>query len=342
MAAALSISLRPKWAIWVALLSGLSVSSCGRGPANADEPTFAGDTIRIIVGFASGGTYDLHARLAARHLGRHLPGQPVVIVENMPGAGGIVAANYLSHVAAPDGKTIAMLAESNVADLANSHLVDQLHFLGSPSPIVPVFVFSPRSGIGSVDDWRHARRPPRFASSGVRAMTSVVPRVAAAALGLPMTMVQGYAGSSEMRLALEGGEVDAVCLSWDTLHKVFGSSPVNVVLQFSPVPIAGLAAPDARTIATDPRTSELLEAAIYDMNPLGRFLAVPRAVPEARLRMLRDALMQTWADPAFVAEAAAAGLVIQPVAGDALEQSVQALAGRREVVSRINTLLSEQ
>lgn len=114
---------------------------------------------------------------------------------------------------------------------------------------------------------------------------------------------------------------------------------MNVVLQFSPTPIAGVEAPDARTLVTDPAKRDLLQAAVYDMTSLGRFLAVPRAVPEPRLVLLRKALMDTWADPAFVAEAKAAGLFIQPVPGDALEQSVQTLSARREVISGIDRLL---
>ncbi len=163
--------------------------SCGRSDDPAALHSFANQTVRIIVGFSPGGNYDLHARVLANHLGRHLPGQPAVVVENMPGAGAKVAANYLAHVARPDGLTIGHLAETNAADAVESALMRRLLILVSPAPIVPVFAFSGQSGIATVDDWRRAKRPPRIGGSGPGASTFVVPHLASRALGLPMQIV---------------------------------------------------------------------------------------------------------------------------------------------------------
>jgi hypothetical protein len=176
------------------LMAAVALMSACQLPANdTGLHTFEGTSIRIIVGFAPGGSYDLHGRLIAAHMGRYLPGQPTVTVENIPGAGGAVEARYLTNVATPDGLTIGLLAETSAVDVVESSLVDQVQLLGSPASTTPVLVFSKRSGIATLDDWWRADRPPKIASSGPRAVTFVVPRIATAALGLIVLRVQGRA-----------------------------------------------------------------------------------------------------------------------------------------------------
>jgi tripartite-type tricarboxylate transporter receptor subunit TctC len=303
--------------------------------------SFANQTVRIIVGFSPGGNYDLHARVMANHLGRHLPGHPAVVVENMPGAGGRVATNYLAHVARPDGLTIGHLAETNAADAVESDLMHRLLILVSPAPIVPVFVFSSQSGIASVDDWRRAKRPPRIASSGPGASTFVVPHLAKRALGLPMQIVSGYSGSAEMRLALEGGEVDGICLNAEVVKETIGATPnARAVLRFSNDPIAGLDAPDAMSLATGADARALLETGVYAIGPLSRFYAAPRNIPAERAALLREGLARTLADAQFLAAAATAGLTIAPVSADVIEEQLRAIAARRQVLDEIRSILS--
>ena len=211
--------------------------------------------------------------------------------------------------------------------------------LGSPGPPPQVVLFSGRSGITTVEAWRHAPKPPRFGSGGPPAPPYVAPLIAAAALGLPIQMVSGYANSADVRLALDGGEIDAVCVSLDAYHTSFQSADVRAVLRFSAAPIPGLDAPDAMSIAGDARARELLETGIYMMAPMVRFYVVPRGTPPARVALLREALEKTWVDPHFLTDARAAGLTIEPVTAAALEQTVATLAARPATLRDLRSIL---
>jgi tripartite-type tricarboxylate transporter receptor subunit TctC len=315
-------------------------ASCDQSSHEHGAETFARQTVRILVAFGPGGSYDLHARLVARYLGRYLPGTPDVIVENKPGAGGAVAANYLASVAKPDGRTIGHLVETSAASAVESDLLNRMIFLGSPGPSVPVMVFSQRSGIANIEDWRRAAVPPRIGSSGPRAQSYVVPRIAQAALGLPMQIISGYAGSAEIRMALENGEADAICVSADAFKTVFGSdSGAKVVLRFATAPIPGFDAPDALSLAGDQRARELLDVGVYAVTALARFYALPPNVPAQRVTLLRDAFNRTWTDTSFLAEAQAAGLVIAPVSAAILEQTLRTLATRQDVLRALRSIL---
>ncbi len=196
-----------------AVLAMLACVGCQTTRREGVTSTFAGETLKIVVGFSQGGPYDVHARLLAAHLGRYLPGEPAVVVENMQGAGGALAARHLANVVKPDGLTIGLLTETDIAETVDSNLLGRIALLGSPSSSAQVVVFSKKSGITSIDDWRRVTSPPRFASTGPRTPMYVAPIVASRALGLPVRMVTGYGTSAEARLALETGEADAVCLT---------------------------------------------------------------------------------------------------------------------------------
>jgi tripartite-type tricarboxylate transporter receptor subunit TctC len=211
--------------------------------------------------------------------------------------------------------------------------------LGSPGPPPQFVLFSGRSGITTVEAWRHATKPPRFGSGGPPAPPYVVPLIAAAALGLPIQMVSGYPNSADVRLALDGGEVDAVAVSLDAYHTSFQSADVRAVLRFSATPIPGLEAPDALSIAGDARARELLETGIYMLAPMVRFYVVPRGTPAARVALLREALEKTWLDPHFLSDARAAGLTIDPVTAAALEQTAATLAARPATIKDLRSIL---
>ena len=258
----------------------------------------------------------------------------------MPGAGGALAANYIAHAAPSDGFTIGLLAEVNAPALATGNLLNDVHFLGSPAATVPVMVFSKRSGIATLDDWRRRPVPPRIASSGPRAVTDVVPRVVAATLSLPATMVTGYTGTSEIRHAMENGEVDGVCLTLDSVRPLFGSpSAVDQVLQFSRSPQDNPDIPDALSLATQESATRSSRPASMRWRLLVRFLAAPKGVRADLVALLRAGLLQTWSDAAFLEAANEIGIEIKPVTADRLEQTVRHLAADKSVVAELRSIL---
>jgi tripartite-type tricarboxylate transporter receptor subunit TctC len=327
----------------VPLATALAVLACAAAchspESGASSTIFRASNLRIIVGFRAGGPYDLHARVLAKYLGKYLPEHPDVIVENMPGASGAVAVRHLSTQTKADGLTIGQMTGTNVSELITSNVLDAFSILGSPGPPPQVVLFSRRSGITTVDAWRHAPKPPRFASSGPSTLQYVAPSIAAAAFGLPIQMVSGYANSPEMRMALDAGEVDAVCVSLDAYHTSFQLADARAVLRFSAAPIPGLDVPDAMSIAADARARELLETGIYMMAPMVRFYVVPRGTPAARVASLREALEKTWVDPQFLADARAAGLSIDPVTAAALEQTLARLGARPATIRDLRAIL---
>ena len=331
---------RLAWAGVVLILLAGGLAACHPSAPVGSSLSFTGATIRIIVGFAPGGTYDLHARLVAGHLGHYLPGQPTVLVENMTGAGGALASNYLATAAAPDGLTIGLIAETNAAEVAASKLLDRLALLGSPAASTPLMVFSKRSRITSIDDWRRAPAPLRIASSGRRATTFVVPRLIASILQLPTRVVSGYSGTAEIRLALDSGEADGVCVTADSVTTLFGSfDAVRVVLRFGSAALPDLSVPDALSLAPDSHARRLLETGVYDMSPLIRVFAAPRAVPGPVLALLRDALARTWSDPQFLDEARKAGLVIAPVSAEKVEETARKVSMAADALPELDKIL---
>ena len=334
------MSVRRAIVLLVTALAALACdAACQRADGGASRTIFSGSSLRIIVGHRAGGPYDVHARVLAKHLGNYLPGHPDVIVENMPGASGAIAVKHLANLPKTDGFTIGQLTVTSAADMIASDMLGRFDVLGSPGPPPQVILFSGRSGITTVEAWRHASRPPRFGSGGPTAPPFVVPLIVAAALGLPIQMVSGYANSADVRLAFDGGEIDAVCLSVDAYYTAFRSSDARAVLRFSAAPIPGLDAPDAMSLATTERARELLETGIYMMAPMVRYYVVPRGVPIARLALLREALEKTWVDPQFLTDARAAGLTIEPVTAGALEQIVAKIAARPATISALRSIL---
>jgi len=322
-----------------ALAALACAAACNSPEGVASDTTAGGSQLRIIVGFSAGGPYDLHARILAKHLGSYLPGHPDIIVETMPGASGAVARKYLATQAKTDGLTIGLFSQTSAADLIESNVLGPFEILGSPGPPPQIVLFGRRSGITTVEEWRRAAKPPRFGSNGPPTPPYVQPLIAAAALGLPIQMVSGYANGADIRLAIDGGEVDAVSVSLDAYHTTYQSADVRAVLRFSVAPIPGFDVPDAMSIAGDERARELLETGIYMMAPMIRFYVVPRAAPAARVALLREAMEKTWIDPHFLEDARAAGFSIDPVSAREMQQTMAKLGERPAIIRDLRTIL---
>src|SRR5262245_30401839 len=200
--------------------SGVLVS-VGGGGGHA-QTFYAGKTVRINVGFAAGGGYDTYARLLSRHLGRHIPGNPTLIVDNLPGAGSLIAANHLYRVAKPDGLTLAHF--NGVLFLGQVLGQPGIEFDSRKFELIGAAVKEDVAGemtraseITSVEKWMGAKTPVKLGGVAPGAAPDNTARILKAALGLPIQLVSGYKGTAEIRLAAEAGEIAGACWAWDSM-----------------------------------------------------------------------------------------------------------------------------
>ncbi|MGN6718461.1 MAG: Bug family tripartite tricarboxylate transporter substrate binding protein [Candidatus Binatia bacterium] len=285
---------------------------------------FRDKTLTFIVGYSPGGTYDQYTRLLARHIGKHVSGNPTRVVENMPGAGGIIAANHLYNRVKPDGLTIAawaspLILQQIMGNEATKFDARKVGWLGIPGPYDTACHFNQQSGIKSVDDWFAAKRPLKIASIGPGTSLSDVPKLLKAALNLPLEMVEGYKGGAEARLAVESGEVDGLCASWQATkvswRNQMETGKIHVVLQATlkshpelkkvPLAINYAKTEEARTLL---RVADNVH--VYQFP----FSTAPGTPPD-RLQVLQQAFVETLRDPELIGEAKKADLEIAPVDG---------------------------
>ncbi len=321
------------------------------GAALAQDDFYRGKTVRIIVGFSAGGGFDAFARTLGRHLGRHLPGAPTVIVENMPGAGSLIAANHLYKVAKPDGLTIGHF----IGGLFLGQVLGQkgiefdarkFEFVGAPAFDHVVCAMAKASGITSVDKWMAAPTPVKMGGVAPGASTpDNGTRAVKAALGLPIQLVTGYKGTADIRLAIESGELAGVCFNWGSIRatwrKALDTGEVAVVLQVAPKSHPELTGvPLAIDLAKTDEARRTLEVAVHTDSAIVRSLTLPPGTPKDRVQLVRQAFAATLRDPAFLAEAEKAKLEIEPVPGDELERVVQRLFTlEAPVIARLRTIL---
>jgi tripartite-type tricarboxylate transporter receptor subunit TctC len=325
-------------------LAGIApISVCGAQDA-ADF--YRGRTMRILVGTAVGGDYDTQARLISRHIGRHVPGEPSVIVENMTGAGGMNMANYLFSLAPKDGTTIAVLPNNFPAlqwagGRGIQFDVAQFGWLGGLTTETETMVAWHASGVKTLDDVK--RQEVIAGATGRGAITYTFPAMMNTLLGTKFKIVTGYTGGSDVNLAMERGEVVARINSWTswkaTKPEWVQNGWINVLVQ------AGRRHPDLANVpslepmARSPEDRQLMEVVNLG-NQLGRPLATPPGVPAERLKVLREAFRKTSADPKLVAEAASMRMELSPSTGEEMQEKIgRVLNTPKELVARAKDFL---
>jgi tripartite-type tricarboxylate transporter receptor subunit TctC len=302
----------------------LTSIAIGFGTAAQAQEFYRDKIVTFIVGYSPGGTYDQYTRLIARHISKHIPGGPTGVVENMTGAGGIIAANHLYNRVKPDGLTVGAWA----APLILQHVMGneatkfdgrKVGWVGIPGPYDTACHFSRESGIKTVDDWFAAKRPAKISSIGPGTSLSDVPKLLKAALGLPLEIVEGYKGGAEARLAVENGEVDGLCASWQATkvswRSQMESGKIRVVLQATLKSHPDLKdVPLANNYAKTEEARTLLKVA--DNVHVYQFpYSVAPGTPTERLQILQQAFIRTLRDPELLAEAKKAQLEVDPIDG---------------------------
>jgi tripartite-type tricarboxylate transporter receptor subunit TctC len=303
--------------------------------AHAAPPFYEGKTIRIIVGHSAGGGFDTYARMVGRHLGKHLPGNPTVIVENMVGAGSLIAGKFLYSRAKPDGLTLGTLTSQLVmAQILGREGVDidtrRFEWIGVPVQDHVVCVFTKSSGITSMEKWIASKTPLKMGGTAPGDTTADVPRVLKAALNLPIHLVEGYKGTAEIRLASESGEVAGSCWQWEaikvTWSKALESGDVAVVLQATPKPVPELPkVPLATSYAKTEEARQLIKIGIYEPASITRPFFLPPGTPNEQVQTLRKAFQATMKDPELLEEAKKSKLDINPMTGEEVEGIIKEL-----------------
>jgi tripartite-type tricarboxylate transporter receptor subunit TctC len=293
---------------------------------------FKGKTIRVVVGYAPGGGYDLYARVIARHIGKHIAGNPAFIVENMPGAGSLVAANHLYKIAKPDGLTIGHFNGSLFQLQALGHKEiefdsGKFEYVGSVAKVEIACGFSKAIGIDSVEKWLAMKVPPRMGATAPGTGGHDVSRILNATIGLPMQLVLGYKSTGEMRVAVERGELNGLCTGWESFKSLWKSmierGDLVIVLQALPKAHADLPnVPLAVNFVKTDEDRQLVQVGIHDVTAASRPFVLPPGTPKERVHALRKAFAATMTDSGFLADAERSNLDINPLSGEELERTV--------------------
>jgi tripartite-type tricarboxylate transporter receptor subunit TctC len=317
-----------------ALWFGLVVSGIALQTARADsvEDFYRGKTLNMVCSSSAGGGYDTLTRAVARHLGKHIPGHPSVVVRNLPGAGGIVATRYIAKTAARDGLTIAGVQNNTPFEpLFGTKQADydatKLTWLGTPSVETGLLLVWHTSPIKSLEDAK--THEMTAGASGLNSAPSFYARLLNELLGTKIKIILGFPGQNEAYLAMERGELDAPygVTFWSSLTSTkaewIRDKKIRILVQYGPEKEAALPdVPYGPDLVKDPADKALFEAA-YAPLAAGRPFVAPPDLPPQRAAALRAAMLATFKDPEFLAEAKKLRLEInKPTSGEAMQAQV--------------------
>jgi tripartite-type tricarboxylate transporter receptor subunit TctC len=320
----------------------LAILAAGGANAQPLEQFFARRSITIVIGYTAGGSYDLYGRVVARHLGKHIPGQPTVIAQNMPGAGSLKAANYLYEVAPKDGTTLGVIVESAALEQALANPAVQYDaakfgYVGRVATSNNIFMQWHTAKVQSLADAKHSESS--LAGTGPGSIAETVPRLLNALTGTRFKLVSGYPASSEAMLAMERGEVDGASSSWTAVNvgkqAWLREGKIRIILQTTPARTAEL--PDAPSLGEigDTPEDKLVFGLYASGSAIGRSLLAPPDLPAERLQALRDAFQAMVRDSEFIADLQRLNVELDPLPGAAVaELAARALAAPAAVRER--------
>jgi len=307
---------------------------------------YQGKTMRLIVGSAPGGGYDTYTRLIARHIGHHIAGEPATVVENMPGAGGLIAANFLYKRADPDGLTVAVFNNSNVVQkgLGDPRVnipFDKLGWVGAPSVGAPVCMVMGFTGLKTLDDVLHTKRTLKMGANRAGSAGYDLPLILNETLGTKFDVIGGYKGTSKIRVALQSRELDGFCSQWESM-RVTARSMLDAKGDKKLIPFVINEKWEDPEVKDLPLFKDVIKDAkkfaIYkawaDQMDFQRPLSVPPKTPNDRLAILRKAFADTLKDPALLTEAKKSKLVITYVSGERTAELVHEILATPEEIKK--------
>jgi tripartite-type tricarboxylate transporter receptor subunit TctC len=334
-----------RWLVASATLAILGASAAAQSPAEF----YKGKTVDMMIGYSVGGGYDVYARLIARYMGNHIPGNPTVTPKNMEGAGSLRLANWLYNVANKQGTVMGTIGRGTGFDplFGNKSAKfegKRFNWIGSANDEVSVcVVWNGRTKVTKFDDL--LTTPINVGGTGAAADTDQFPRVINGVLGTQMKIITGYPGGNDVNLAMERGEVDGRCgWSWSSVISTRAAwlkdKKITVLMQLSLEKHPDL--PDVPLITDLAKTDEqrAILRLIFARQALGRPFLAPPDVPADRVAALRNAFMATMKDKAFLAEAEKAKLEITPIAGNVVQKLVDEIyATPPDIVKKAADLL---
>lgn len=313
---------------------------------------YRGKTVRIVVGFSAGGGYDQYSRLIARHLTKYIPGNPAVIVDNMPGVGSIIAANHIYNAAPKDGTVIGNISGPIVLEQlfgAPSVQFDMAKFryLAVPVSESYLLIVMKRTGVTKFDDLRGDKGKQVTIGAIPGSTVEHAPIIVREALNASLKIVSGYKGTADVRLAMDSGEVDGFFNTW-TSSKVTSFDKVKsgewvVLAQLTENPMKDLIVPNVPTIQQIARSEEqrlLLKFGTSTPNDFGKVYVMPQAVPMDRAQAVEAAFARVFNDKELLADAAKGKLEIDPLIGNNITRLVTEFLGMpTELKNKLQTVL---
>ena len=304
------------------------VAFSASAPAQSVEEFYRGKQVRFIISSATGGDYDQWSRLIAKFLGKHIPGNPTIIPQNMPGGGQIIATNHLFNAAAQDGSVIGMIGRN----LPNDALIKKegvrfdpvkFNWLGSPELTNRVCAVLDTAPVKNAQDLM--QKEVLVGGAGAGTAVSNTPVLLSRLLGMKFKLIEGYGNSQAILLAMERGEVQGICQSYSSLRSSrpdwFASGKLKVLFNTERQPIPGLNAPSVFDFVKSDEHRKVLSLYTSSVE-LGRPIVAPPGVPKDRVEALRKALADTLKDPELLEEAKKQGLEMTYVSGKELESLV--------------------
>jgi tripartite-type tricarboxylate transporter receptor subunit TctC len=335
------------------MLLALGAMFTATGAQAQDEAAFfKGKTVRILVGGAAGAAYDFVGRALAAHLGRHIPGEPNVIVENMPGAASIVMMNHLYNRAARDGTAMGMPLNGIVLeprlkslsrDGSNVHFdLSKMRFVGTPAQQPQVLWVWHQTPYASIDDLR--TKPSNFGSTAPGGDNYILPTLSNALLGTQMKIIAGYKGVNDIFLATEQGEVHGATVNFSSLlgkPDWMAAGKARILIQFGTERLASLKdVPTAIELAKDEASRQMLRVYATKFKTTYPIL-LPPEVPAARVKTMQGAFDATMQDKAFIADAEKIGIDVSPLGGAAIEKVMAEIdAAPQDVIDRLRQLVN--